>query len=327
MKDLMKQIFGKSVSETSYTFPLGTPAYILYGYEAKKCLYSDNVFLVVRPITEGWNLKTIKNHIARIENLCGISCVVDLPKMTALQRTNLIENQIPFISGTGQIFLPFLGCYFEEKISQKTNPAKSMNATTQMFFLYIFYNSRNNMEVLNLTQIAKALNISKSTCTRALKQLVAMNLIAVTDEGVKKWLKLSGTTQEVINRALPAMSSPISKILYVRKISENIKGKICSIKALSRISMIAANDSDAGIAIDMDYAKMIPSNVLISQQDYLDFGGFVIEVWKYDPAFISEGDCVDDLSLFLELKDEEDERIQICLDEIRSKYRIEDVVK
>lgn len=268
-----------------------------------------------------------KKSYSKIENLCGISCVVDLPKMTALQRTNLIENQIPFISGTGQIFLPFLGCYFEEKISQNTNPAKSMNATTQMFFLYIFYNSRNNMEVLNLTQIAKALNISKSTCTRALKQLVAMNLIAVTDEGVKKWLKLSGTTQEVINRALPAMSSPISKILYVREIPENIKGKICSIKALSRISMIAANESDVGIAIDMDYAKMIPSNVLISQQDYLDFGGFVIEVWKYDPAFISESDCVDDLSLFLELKDEEDERIQICLDEIRSKYGIEDVVE
>ena len=34
-------------------------------------------------------------------------------------------------------------------------------------------------------------------------------------------------------------------------------------------------------------------------------------------------ECVDDLSLILETKDTEDERIQNCLDEIKNKYGIE----
>ena len=39
-----------------------------------------------------------------------------------------------------------------------------------------------------------------------------------------------------------------------------------------------------------------------------------IEVWKYDPALLSETGVVDKLSLYLLLKDYEDERVQIELD-------------
>jgi hypothetical protein len=45
-------------------------------------------------------------------------------------------------------------------------------------------------------------------------------------------------------------------------------------------------------------------------------------VWKYDPNLLSKGKRVDDISLYLELKDDPDERVQNELDAIRERYGI-----
>ena len=62
---------------------------------------------------------------------------------------------------------------------------------------------------------------------------------------------------------------------------------------------------------------------MIDEQSFRDFGGQIIEVWKYDPFLLSETDSVDDISLLLDLSDESDERVQYQLDSIREKYSLE----
>ena len=79
---------------------------------------------------------------------------------------------------------------------------------------------------------------------------------------------------------------------------------------------------------DLFYGRLapwekIPKDDQISYQDFLDFGGYTVEVWKYNPLSLSDNEYVDDLSLILEMTDYKDERIQNCLDEIRNKYGIE----
>lgn len=41
-----------------------------------------------------------------------------------------------------------------------------------------------------------------------------------------------------------------------------------------------------------------------------------IESWAYDPALLSDGECVDELSLCLSLADSPDERIQQQVDKL-----------
>jgi hypothetical protein len=59
---------------------------------------------------------------------------------------------------------------------------------------------------------------------------------------------------------------------------------------------------------------------LIDRQEYRDFGGKILEVWKYDPFLLSDSDYVDDISLVLSLRDDIDERVQKELDTIRNNY-------
>ena len=61
----------------------------------------------------------------------------------------------------------------------------------------------------------------------------------------------------------------------------------------------------------------------MDEQFFRDFGGQIIEVWKYDPFLLSDTEYVDDISLLLDLADESDERVQYQLDGIREKYNLE----
>lgn len=55
-------------------------------------------------------------------------------------------------------------------------------------------------------------------------------------------------------------------------------------------------------------------NVAVDKQ----FGQNEIQVWKYNPQILSSTGVVDKLSLYLSLKDNEDERIQIELERLIS---------
>lgn len=323
MSNLIQQIFGTAFSETEYKFPSGTPIYLSHGYNVRKSSYNDKCFLLISPVEDVWNIGTIKKHMQKIEQISGMPCVIDLPRLTAGQRTNLIESHIAFVSGNNQVFLPFLGCYFENRIAEQEAAPEVMGATSQLVFLYLIYNIDANGGKMNLTQLTRVLNISKSTCTRAVKQLLALELITAENIGVVKWLRLPENRQKLMKRAFTVMRSPISKTIYVKEVPDNIPFLISGVKALSEISMIAAHESDAGIAIDSTFLKKIKKESQISYQDYLDFGGYIIEVWNYDPLLLSDNEWVDELSLLLELNDDVDDRIQNCLDEIRNKYGIE----
>jgi hypothetical protein len=45
-----------------------------------------------------------------------------------------------------------------------------------------------------------------------------------------------------------------------------------------------------------------------------EYGDIKVEVWKYSPALLSEDEWADRLSLYLCMKDSEDERIQMECD-------------
>ena len=54
------------------------------------------------------------------------------------------------------------------------------------------------------------------------------------------------------------------------------------------------------------------------------FGENEIQVWKYNPKILSTEGVVDKLSLYLSLKDNEDERIQIELERLISEISFHD---
>lgn len=92
--------------------------------------------------------------------------------------------------------------------------------------------------------------------------------------------------------------------------------------ALADISMVGADEHDGAAAICKKDSAGIPTDAIISKREFEDFGGYVTEVWSYDPTLFADGGRVDDISLLLSLNNSSNERIQMGLDEIRKKHQL-----
>ena len=314
----IKNIFGNSIGEGRFQFPKSIPNFIRYGYGSKRLFFGEKSCLMVTPKGGDWNLATLKKQIRLIEEMLHEPVIVQLDRLTALQRTNLIESQIAFVSAKGQIFIPFWGCYFEEKILNPQKVPTLLSANAQLVFLYLYYNKNLN-ETLTQTQISKALFLPKATCARAVLQLRDLDLISSSSEGTANFIALKSD----LSAAFPHLISPVQKLLYVKSIPQNISCKKSGLKALAARSNLVSLSSDGGFAVNKAVAYNLDKNLLIDEQTFRDFGGEIIEVWKYDPLLLTESEYADDISLLLELNGSDDERVQSELDVIRQKYGLE----
>jgi hypothetical protein len=73
-------------------------------------------------------------------------------------------------------------------------------------------------------------------------------------------------------------------------------------------------------AIDKDqFYELQKNNGLVNANPYE--GKYALEVWKYKPlSMVSGSTAVDPLSLYLSFENNSDERIEMALDQILSKY-------
>lgn len=323
MNEVIQRIYGNAVNESSYSFPTRTPFYISKGYTASLLQWDDHKCLLVKPLNKDWTLPSIKKQVKKITDICNMPVIIDLDRLTALQRTNLIESGIAFVSGTGQLFIPFWASFFEENIKNVPPAPKKMTDNAQLVYLFLYYLNRKEKNEVNLVRISEELQMPKSTCTRAVQVLDALNLIESKSEGVAKWITLKNNLEKNMHLAEKYMSSPVKKTLYLKELPAQFKYKLGGIKALADMSMLAAKETDGAFAVCRDEYLKIPEELFISRQEYRDFGGIVLEVWKYDPSLLSDTMYVDPISLVLSLKDEPDERVQGELDSIRKKYGME----
>ena len=101
------------------------------------------------------------------------------------------------------------------------------------------------------------------------------------------------------------MSSPIERILFAD--TKPTGGLMSGETAMGHYTMLAEPAAPI-VAIDKVMAR--EDAALLSKQ----YGYIKVEVWKYSPLLLSENGIVDRLSLYLSMRDSDDERIQLECD-------------
>lgn len=312
----LQTVFGESVSAKKVSFPKGTPSYLIDGYTPQRIELNHNAAIVLTPKGSTPPLPTLKKQYAKIKLLFGFPCAVCLDHMTSLQRKNLIESGIPFVCPGTQVFFPFWGSVFCEKFPVQY-AGEHFAPATQLVFLYLYGTDTNASPTLS--ELATKTELSPATCSRAMRELTAAGLFRIRTDGTAKYLEPLFGRGERLQKAFPLMRSPVERTIYVRSLPDFAIFQ-SGLLQLSEITMFGANSTDPGFAIYRRDIKKLPKDILISKETFLDFGGYAVESWLYDPKILSCNNRVDDLSLLLSLQDERDERIQLCLDEIRTRY-------
>jgi hypothetical protein len=252
----------------------------------------------------------LKKHSQVLKEILGNVLVVYVfDTLEPWQRKRLIEKKVGFAEPFRQLYIPELFTLIRDGYSKEkgiTKTGNKLKAPAQLFLLYHLQVQR--LDGLLLQEIASLLNYSAMTITRSIKDLLSHSLIQV--EGTKeKSVIFEFQGKDLWEKALPFMVSPVRDTWYIDDRPQNEYTRVGGENALAYYSMLSEPRQHT-IVIGKDAFRI--SKPQLGKLDK-KFGFNKLEVWYYDPTILSKGNEIDKLSLYLSLKEHEDERLQGAL--------------
>lgn len=310
MLNYINKTLGLDVQMVSNVNRKNIPLYLKNEYIINIYRIENIDCLFVKPIN--FNLSNFKKHQNKLIEIFDMNVVLELDIISQYQRKILIDEKISFVVKDYQAYMPFLAIHLTKKFKQ-INPISKFYPITQLVFLYIFYNKAK----LTATELAKILDCSNMSVTRAYKDLVNCNLFTYESKGRNKYIVPNYNGGELLKKAEKYLSNQIERLYYAK--DENEIGCILSgTYALSKKTMISSNVKEKSYAMTKKDIESFKN--LISKEEYEAKGGIILEKWAY-PSFINANDgIIDDISLILSLSEVKDERIMIEIEKLKEKY-------
>lgn len=268
--------------------------------------------ILLEMLEENIGIDMLEKHIKRIKELMNIQTVCYYKKISRHRRKSLIEKRIPFIIEDGQMFLPFLSLDMKKGYENANDGIKSFSVSAQIAYLFFLYNKDI---VINTKEFAQKMGFNEMTASRALNELYNAKLIIYKIGGKtrrsKEYKKIEGPEYLKIGQLY--LKTPVKSIVYVKNMVEN--SLIAGLDALAEISMI--NPPEYPIrAITYDELKKQNIEIIKNKEIAKDQNFIELEIWDYDPKLLTDNKYVDIMSLYISLKEEQDERVEQALEEV-----------
>ena len=304
--EYITKTLGLNVAQKPWKYFQEMPYYIQDAFRIDKVTLEKIEALFIYPKIELEHISALKKQIARIQKMEPIPVVIVLQTISRYRRDALIAAKIPFVVPGKQLYLPFIGTYMQERFDPEDIKMEKFQPATQVLFFYYLY--RNQRE-LYTSQAVKDLGYSAMTISRATKQLVQTGYFLESKHGVQKVLAGTADRKALFEKMRGALINPIRRRTSVKWIDITDQCLIAGDSALARKTML--NDN-------MFRYYAVDGKVQCKELPYaMDANTDVnLELWKYDPKLLSQGEMVDVLSLAMSFEDEEDERIQEAVEDL-----------
>ena len=314
----VQEILGVPVSVESWLESRNLPQYMREEYEYSVIkfrveLFSSEYLLLLDMREREQPASRLGKHIERVQQLFDGDVVYVRRSVTSYNRKRLIKHRIPFIVPGNQLYLPMLGLDLREYMRQQKMKPESFSPATQVLLLCALLHQCDG--VMRPLEMAEKLGYSSMTMTRAFDQLVMAEIAEHSKEGKERHLRLSFNKRALWEEAQLYLTSPLKKRFFADPSKLPSGCLFAGESALSHYSMLA-EPREPVIAIASGRWKAIERKLESEQGHLLDLGMFEVEIWKYPPEKLSRGKMVDRLSLYLSLRDKDDERIQDALEDL-----------
>jgi hypothetical protein len=250
----------------------------------------------------------------RLKELTGISTLVILPQIDTNLRRTLISNKIDFVVPERQIYLPSLCMYLNERglgisIADKVVLSPSAQA------LLLYHLQVHSLEKLTLKEIAPLLDYSAKTISVITSELIKTTICTLESQGRSKLLHFTQSGKELWKTVAPLLESPIANIYYINELPNELKevAKMSFDSALSYYTFLAETKQQT---VAINKRNSLISHLLDIGELHPTEGSIRVELWKYNPALLSDSPFVDKLSLALCYKGNNDERVNKELNQL-----------
>lgn len=287
------------------------PNFISSRYHFQMVSLDGKRVVFIYPDTELEQIAILKKHISRIQEVVDLPCVLVIKELTYRQKEYLIREKIPFVVDGKQIYLPFMAVYLQEQCTGERVQHKGILPSAQMLLLYFIYKGAQEMST---SQAAKDLGLTPTSISRASKQLQEMGLVRIKKSGVQRILLSADSPQELFSKAKDKLLNPVKKRVYIPRELAGFDLLESGYSALSEYSMLNAPKVKCYATDSISQWKDVMTNRLQDSQTQV-----AVEMWRYDPGKLSDGNVVDELSLALAMKDDPDERVEEAVEEMIDK--------
>lgn len=155
-----------------YTTSKKLPPVISNNYKLKTVVIDGRKCIFAEPSAD-ISLSAIRKQQKILENLTGMICVLELPKINGYAKERLIEEGIPFVIQEKQIYLPFLGVALSREDERIIKPCERISFLTQKLLLTSIY---EKWEDVSVTKAAERLSVAKISVTRCYDEIEALGL-------------------------------------------------------------------------------------------------------------------------------------------------------
>ena len=246
-----------------------------------------------------------KKQLDIIQRKTGMIAILVPGHLYSYNVNRLIAQKVNFVIPNKQMFIPSL--LLDLKVDNTMNEENKKNTITPLTQCLLLYHlEAESLSGKTSYELAEKLSVSYASINRALRWLASKDLIKL--EGLKtKTVQIKLSNRELWDKALPMLVSPIEHLYYTDALLEG--QMISGVNALASYTMLNEESRQCFAVTKKDFKAL-------KKQADKKFGQNEIQVWKYNSQMLSSTGVVDKLSLYLSLKDNEDERIQIELERL-----------
>lgn len=303
------------------------PFYLNEGYQwynadlaERPCLFAE------MKEQNAFGIAQMEKHFHQVKGTIGLPVVAVFDKMEAYNRKRFIERKMAFVVPGKQLYLPDFLIDLQEfaKTAKKDQPNLTSTAQQLLLAFILDQQQHNQLEHKTFKELATLLSTNPMAITRAVENLKSLGIIEVTGDK-EKFIRFGFKRQELLNDALKRniLLTPVIKRVYVDEIPLGITKRYCNLSALPEYSDINPSRQEF-LAIEKTiFYALQKSNALVNVN--ANDGHYCLEVWKYNPDTLvgqhaNNAQVVDPLSLYLSLKDNHDERIEMALEQLINRF-------
>lgn len=289
------------------------PLTITAAYNCYKAEMIGVEVVLLEPLdTENCTPAQLLKHQQIVTNATGRHTIFLLDNIAAYTITRLPAERVNFIVPGRMVFIPSLLIELRKISIAYPDEITAMPPLAQALILLQL--NGESVEDKDLEELRLRLYTSHSSLRRAIIWLAKNDLVRIGED--KRKIAFVAEKQELWKLALPKMPSPIERVYYTDEIVDlnDNRIKISGETALSELSLLSSFNNV--IAVDKTWAT--------AQSKRLDKknGSTTIEVWRFSPWLINKySNIVDPLSLYLCMRDNIDERIQIELENLIKNFK------
>ena len=234
--------------------------------------------------------------------------------ITPRTRQRMVSEGLPFVVPGTQVYLPFLGMNLRERYTTRAQTTDRLRPSAQVLFLHTL--AKHSASANTPSSLARQLGYTPMAMGQALNQLEDAKLVRVRKQGRERLFELAGDPADLWTQAQPLLASPVSRKRYLVGAAAPLGDRLaCGLSALADYSTLAEPRIPA-IAVSRAQAKGLLNARGVNELPSADEADLEVEVWAYEPSLLSDGPAVDRLSLYLSLREDDDERVQSALDEM-----------